>query len=126
MHLVTDEFNLLSLPDFSVTADQTPDFTWEVPDDPNGDPISYYFYYTVRDLKSTPIRRLIRRFYCEKVTKILKKAGKLFCTVFLEVYGGFFLTNAGGDGTMCWRFLCWIVFFGFQGQCYGAIGFWEC
>ena len=41
-----DKFNLISIPDYSATPDQTPSFTWEIPTDPNEDPISYYFYYT--------------------------------------------------------------------------------
>ncbi|RLD56071.1 MAG: hypothetical protein DRJ05_11885, partial [Bacteroidetes bacterium] len=41
-----EEFNLLSLSDYDVTTDQNPDFTWEVPVDPNADAVSYVFYYT--------------------------------------------------------------------------------
>jgi len=41
-----DNFNLVSLVDLSTTANQSPSFTWEVPTDPNSDPVSYYFYYT--------------------------------------------------------------------------------
>jgi len=32
--------------DYGVTSDQTPDFTWETPTDPDSDVISYYFCYT--------------------------------------------------------------------------------
>lgn len=41
-----NEFNLISMTNYFATTDQTPDFTWEVPTDPNADPVSYYFYYT--------------------------------------------------------------------------------
>ena len=39
-------FSLLTPEDYAVTTDQTPDFTWEASIDPNGDPVTYLFYYT--------------------------------------------------------------------------------
>nr|NQU91790.1 hypothetical protein [Bacteroidota bacterium] len=41
-----DKFNLISIPDYGATSDQTPAFTWEIPTDPNEDPITFYYYYT--------------------------------------------------------------------------------
>jgi|GEM_PF-7102602 len=39
-------FSLVTLPNLTVTSSQHPVFAWEVPYDPNGDPLTYYFYYT--------------------------------------------------------------------------------
>lgn len=41
-----EPFGLISLANNTATQDQTPSFTWQVPVEPNGDPVSYYFYYT--------------------------------------------------------------------------------
>ena len=50
-----DDFALLTLPDNTVTSNKNPDFTWEESVDPNGDAISYYFYYTDDNTWSTNI-----------------------------------------------------------------------
>jgi hypothetical protein len=39
-------FDLISLPDFEVTSDQSPAFEWNEPNDPDADDFTYYFYYT--------------------------------------------------------------------------------
>ncbi|MCF8379041.1 MAG: hypothetical protein K9H49_05650 [Bacteroidales bacterium] len=41
-----EDFNLTSLANFEVTSNLSPEFTWEIPVDPNADPVGYYFYYT--------------------------------------------------------------------------------
>lgn len=50
-----EEFNLFSLADNTVTTNQSPSFTWEVPIDPNGDDLTYYFYYTDDESWSTNV-----------------------------------------------------------------------
>ena len=41
-----DKFNLISIPNYGATANQTPAFTWEVTTDPNEDTVTYYYYYS--------------------------------------------------------------------------------
>jgi hypothetical protein len=41
-----DKFNLISIPDYGATSDQSPAFTWEITTDANGDTVTYYYYYT--------------------------------------------------------------------------------
>ncbi|MBN3036179.1 MAG: right-handed parallel beta-helix repeat-containing protein, partial [Bacteroidales bacterium] len=48
-------FSLLTPPDYTVTSDQTPDFTWAVSIDPNGDPVTYYHFYTTDSTWSNDI-----------------------------------------------------------------------
>ncbi|MBN1340027.1 MAG: hypothetical protein JXA03_11930 [Bacteroidales bacterium] len=48
-------FSLLTPVDYAVTSDQTPDFAWEESIDPDGDPVSYYFYHTTDSTWSSDI-----------------------------------------------------------------------
>jgi hypothetical protein len=54
-NLPPEAFDLISLTNGAVTSDQHPDFSWQEPIEPDGDPLSYYFSYTDDETWTTSI-----------------------------------------------------------------------